>query len=164
MPEPALRRILDSATKGPSAGFTQGFDFLVLDHQSTLDVFWELAITRDWKARATSHDGLWDAPIVIIPLANADAYAERYAKADKSYANLNELSQWPVPYWYIDTAFATMLILNSVVNENLGALFFGLFRNVDLIKQSFGIPNNFQPIGAIAIGYPTSNEVSSSSR
>jgi hypothetical protein len=57
-----------------------------------------------------------------------------------------------------------MLILDSVVNENLGALFFGLFRNVSEIKNSFQIPERFIPIGAIAIGHPTSNDLSSSSR
>ncbi len=164
VPEEALDRILDSATRGPSAGFSQGFDFLVLNQKPALKQFWDLALTPSWKERTTSHKGLWNAPVVVLPLANPDAYLQRYGEKDKSYSNLTEPDQWPVPYWYIDTAFASMLILNSVVYENLGALFFGLFRNVNFIKTFFQIPDNFHPIGAIAIGYPTSEDVSASSR
>ncbi len=164
VPECVLARILDSATRGPSAGFAQGFDFLVLDKRPTLDRFWKLATTQSWRESTTSHDGLWNAPVVVLPLANPDAYMKRYSEEDKRYANLRAETDWPVPYWYIDTAFATMLILNSVVNENLGALFFGLFRNVDSIKNAFHIPSNFHPIGAIAIGYPTSTMQSPSSK
>ncbi|TAN23571.1 MAG: nitroreductase family protein [Actinomycetota bacterium] len=164
VPDPVLKRILEAATRGPSAGFTQGFDFLVLNQRPALDKFWELAITEDWKEKTTSHQGLWNAPVVVLPLANPDAYLSRYSEKDKSYANLVTERDWPIPFWFIDTAFATMLMLNSVVNENLGALFFGLFRNVDLIKNAFRIPDTFHPIGAVAIGFPTSDTKSSSAK
>ncbi len=164
IPEIALQRILDSATRGPSAGFTQGFDFLVLNESDALERFWDLALTQQWRDGTRSHQGLWNAPVVVIPLANPQAYLERYSEADKSYSGLTREHDWPVPYWFVDTAFASMLILNSVVNENLGALFFGLFRNVSEIKNSFKIPERFIPIGAIAIGHPTSNDISSSLR
>lgn len=164
VPIEALDKILHSATRAPSAGFTQGSDFLVLTDPGALERFWNLALTSEWKARTTSHENLWQAPVVVLPLANPQAYVDRYAEPDKSYSNLITEGDWPVPYWHIDTAFATMLILNAVVNERLGALFFGLFRNVDLIKSAFGIPANYIPIGAIAIGHPIKEEHSNPTR
>lgn len=154
----ALKRILNSATKGPSAGYSQGFDFLVLTDKQELQSFWNLALTNDWRERTTSHNGLWNAPVIVIPLANSEAYVKRYSEADKSYSNLKSVDDWPVPYWYIDCAFATMLLLTSVTNEGLGALFFGLFRNVAQIKNHFQIPSEYSPIGAIAIGHPIDSE------
>lgn len=148
-----LQRILQSATKGPSAGYSQGFDFLVLTDKRELENFWNLALTNDWRERTQSHNGLWNAPVVVIPLANSRAYLDRYSEPDKSYSNLSSIGDWPVPYWYIDCAFASMLLLASVTNEGLGALFFGLFRNVDQIKSHFRIPAEYSPIGAIAIGH-----------
>lgn len=158
-----ITRILDSATRGPSAGFTQGFDFLVLTEKEALDRFWSLATTQNWRESTTTHHGLWNAPMVVLPLANSSAYTKRYSETDKQYSNLDSLGEWPAPYWLIDSAFATMLILTSVVNENLGALFFGLFRNMDQIKKTFSIPEHYLPIGAVAIGYPDSRQTSMSS-
>ena len=37
-----IDRLLDIARRGPSAGFSQGTDFLVLDDPATLQRFWEL--------------------------------------------------------------------------------------------------------------------------
>ncbi len=164
IPQDALDRILSSATRGPSAGFTQGFDFLILNDALSLGQFWSLALTDKWRKTTSMHKDLWNAPVVIIPLANPQAYAQRYSEPDKEYSNLDSEVNWPVPYWHIDTAFASMLILNSVVNENLGALFFGLFRNMNSIKEAFGIPEGLVPIGAIAIGHPSSSELSASSK
>lgn len=157
-----LERILLAAPTGPSAGFAQGFDFLVLRSPDALTTFWNIATTSEWRTGTKAHLGLVNAPVVIIPLANRSAYLERYSEVDKSYSNLNQRENWPVPYWYIDCAFATMLILGAIANEDLGALFFGLFRNLELLKAAFAIPINYEPIGAIALGHPQSREISKS--
>lgn len=158
IPPETLQRILDSAVRGPSAGYSQGFDFLVLDDPVELKRFWGLATTERWRINTVTHAGLWNAPVAILPMANPGAYVKRYSESDKRYANLSDEASWPVPYWFIDTAFASMLIMESVVNENLGSLFFGLFRNVVAVKKAFGIPDSFHPIGAIVIGHPSSDE------
>ena len=66
-----------------------------------------------------------------------------------------------MPFWLTDTSFAAMLILLSAVNEGLGALFFG-FRNKDGVSAAFGGPVGYDPIGAIALGYPAPDRPSSS--
>jgi nitroreductase len=59
-----------------------------------------------------------------------------------------------VPYWYIDTGFAALLILLAV-DEELGAVFFGIHPAIMAdFRMRFGVPAEWTPIGAIAIGYP----------
>ncbi len=60
-----------------------------------------------------------------------------------------------MPYWYIDTGFTALLILLTVVDEGLGAVFFGLPpENMADFRTQYGVPDQWMPIGAIAIGYP----------
>jgi nitroreductase len=154
----ALQRILERGQRAPSAGYTQGFEFLVLEGPEQTGRFWE----------ATSGDqpvleGVWAAHVLIVPLASKKAYFDRYAEEDKGWADRDE-SRWPMPFWYIDAAFASMLILLSAVDEGLGALFFGLFPpTLGAFKSAFGIPEEWEPIGAIAVGHPAPEDPVSSS-
>ena len=46
-------------------------------------------------------------------------------------------------------------LLLAVVDEGLGALFFGLPRPLwETFRFTFGVPDAWDPIGAIAIGHP----------
>ena len=65
------------------------------------------------------------APVVIVPLAHKDAYLDRYAEPDKGWTDRDE-ARWPVPYWHVDTGMAALLILQTAVDEGLGACFFGI--------------------------------------
>jgi nitroreductase len=94
------------------------------------------------------------APLVIVPLACKDVYLDRYAQPGKGWTDRDE-ARWPVPYWYIDTGFTALLILLAVVDQGLGAVFFGLPpENMADFRTQFGVPDQWMPIGAIAIGYP----------
>ena len=68
------------------------------------------------------------APVVIVPLSSKAAYLDRYAEPDKGWTDREE-RRWPVPYWHIDTGMATLLILQTAVDEGLGACFFGIPRD-----------------------------------
>ena len=65
------------------------------------------------------------APLLIVALSHRQAYLDRYAEADKGWTDKDE-ARWPVPYWHIDTGFAALLMLLTVVDEELGACFFGV--------------------------------------
>ena len=94
------------------------------------------------------------APLVIVPLACKAAYLERYAEPDKGWTDRDE-GRWPIPYWYIDTGFAALLMLLTAVDEDLGALFFGLApEEITALRAAFGVPDDHEPIGVIAIGHP----------
>ena len=152
-------RILANAVRAPSAGYSQGWAFLVFDGPDETARFWDVAFPVE-RREGFKWQGLFDAPLVVVPLSSMDAYLDRYAEPDKGWAD-RDPDRWPVPYWHIDTGFAALLMLLTAVDAELGALFFGIFRP-DEFKQAFGVPRTHMPIGAIAIGYPAPDEPSPS--
>lgn len=151
VPWDRLRRAFSLAMSAPSAGNTQGWAFVVVEGEHT-KAFWRLAADRDWLARP-DHPGLLLAPAVVLPLASREAYARRYMEPDK--ASLGPaVDNWDVPYWLVDTAFATMLFLLGVTQEGLGALFFSLRRPAGPLLRELGVPQGWEPLGAIAVGWP----------
>jgi nitroreductase len=145
-----LQRILENGQRAPSAGYTQGFEFLVLEGPDQTRRFWGSVATDEGGPGA----GVRAAPVLVVPLASKKAYLDRYAEEDKGWDDRDE-SRWPMPFWYVDAAFASMLILLSAVDEGLGALFFGLFPPaLPEFMSAFGIPDEWEPIGVIALGHP----------
>jgi nitroreductase len=151
VPEEIVERILDNALRAPSAGFSQGFGYLVLDNQD------DIARFRD-SARPDAEPENWlaanvETPLLIVVHSNKDAYLDRYAEPDKGHDDRSE-DWWPVPYWDIDAGMSALLILQTAVDEGLGACFFGLPADrIPVYREQFGVPDNFMPIGAISIGY-----------
>lgn len=152
VPKETVERILRNATRGPSAGFSQGQAFLVLEGED-LAKFWALR----------PHDnGVSTAPLLIVPFSCKRVYLDRYAEPDKGWTDRDE-SRWPVPFWHIDTGMAALLILQTVVDEGLGALYFGIQPDdVPPFRELYGVPDDHEPIGAIAIGYSDEPEQSGS--
>jgi len=152
IPSDLLDRILENALHAPSAGFSQGWAFVVLEGPEQTATFWGASFGDDDRAQFT-YDGLFRAPVVVICLSHKQAYLDRYAEPDKGWTDKSE-SHWPVPYWDIDTGFASLLMLLTAVDAGLGALFFGIFpERLASVRTAFGIPDEYTPIGAIAIGY-----------
>jgi len=146
VPAHSVDRLLHNATRGPSAGFSQGQAFLVLREREDLDAFWAVA-------SGAAGDEVRDAPLVIVPMSCKRIYLDRYAQPDKGWTDRDE-ARWPVPFWHIDTGMAALLILLTTVDEDLGALYFGILPEaVDPFRGAFGVPPDHEPIGAIAIGY-----------
>jgi nitroreductase len=142
----SLDRILRNAARGPSAGFSQGQAFLVLTGEDDLKRFW--AVTG-----GAPGETLTAAPLVIVPMSSKRMYLDRYALPDKGWTDRDE-KRWPVPFWHIDTGMAALLILLTVVDEGLAALYFGIVpKAVQPFREAFGVPDDHEPIGAIAIGH-----------
>ena len=156
VPREVLERVLASVRAAPSAGFTQGNEFLALDDSAAVGAFWAMAEAGD--APYTAEQRALLAPVVVLPLANRQAYLDRYSLPDKAGAGLEQAEQWPVPYWDVDAGMASMLILLAAIDEGLGGWFFGLFFDEAKLEELFGIPNGFKPIGAIALGYPAAHD------
>lgn len=150
VPDEALDRILRNGTRAPSAGFSQGQAWLVL-RDADLEKFWQFGSDAVFDTVRT-------APLVIVPFSCKRAYLDRYAEADKGWTDRDE-SRWPVPFWHIDTGMAAMLQLLTAVDEGLGALYFGIIpEKVQPFKDAFGVPDDYEPIGALAIGYDAETE------
>ena len=154
-------RLLGNALRGPSAGFTQGVDLLVLDGAAQTARYWDVSLPLDERP-AFRWPGLLRAPLLIVPFASKEAYIDRYAEPDKGWTDRDE-SRWRVPYWHVDAAFASLLVLLTAVDAGLGALFFGVFRP-EAVRAEFGVPDGFEPVGAIAVGHPLPDEPSTSLR
>ncbi|MGZ3583624.1 MAG: nitroreductase family protein [Ktedonobacterales bacterium] len=159
VPRDVLDRVLASVIHAPSAGFTQGNEFLVLDDPDAVSDFWTL--TADPADPMTPEQRQLLAPVLILPLANRRAYLDRYSQPDKAAAGMQQAESWPVPYWDIDAGMASMLILLAAVDEGLGAWFFGIASGERAVLDRFGIPDQFKPIGVIALGYPAPRDPAS---
>jgi nitroreductase len=156
VPAEVRERLLAHAVRAPSAGFSQGWAFLVLESPEERERFWT----------ATAGDGPPDrwltrmrrAPLLVVPFSHKAAYLDRYAEADKGRPDRDE-SRWPVPYWDVDTGMAALLMLLTAVDEGLGACFFGVpGERVGALREAFGVPAAYTPVGCVSVGYPGSDD------
>jgi nitroreductase len=152
VPDEIVQKLLAHASRAPSAGFSQGWAFLVLRTEEERSAFWEAATpkTEVWSQWLVN---MRTAPLIIVPMSNKSVYLARYAEADKGWTDQDE-ARWPVPYWDIDTGMASLLMLLTAVDEGLGACFFGIPpERIPAFKNHFGVPAEPAPIGAITVGY-----------
>jgi nitroreductase len=153
VPAQVRERILASAVRAPSAGFSQGWSFLVLEGPEQTDRFWA-ASGADLEAPDQWLEGMRRAPLIVLPMSSRDVYLDRYAEEDKGWTDRSE-DRWPVPYWHVDAGMAALLMLLTVVDEGLGGCFFGVPRSALVpVRQAFGVPEEWAPVGAVAIGHP----------
>lgn len=148
-------RLLDQARRAPSAGYSQGVGFLVLSSQAERAAFW--TETADEEFRSTDlAAGLMKAPVIVVPLCSASVYVARYSEPDKVEHGFTTEEAWPIPFWTVDASFAAMTLLLGVVNEGLGALFFGFQSDAAIgrFRDAFNVPETWAPIGIVALGWP----------
>lgn len=149
-----LERILGYTRRAPSAGNTHGTEFVVLEGADETSRYWDVTLPPGRRERF-GRPGLLRAPVLVIPVVSAGAYVARYSETDKQSSGLGEGAEhWSVPYWFTDAAFAAMLVLLGVVDEGLGALFFGVFEHEQAVRAALAIPDDRRLLGAIAIGHP----------
>lgn len=158
--------LLALAVQAPSAGFSQGWGFLVLDSRADLDLYWSLTAPGGgddgWLA------GMRTAPVLLLALSDPTAYARRYALADKARSTLavspaapdREADppagpDWPVPWWDVDTGMAALLVLLAATDRGLGGCLAGVpAERWDAVRRGFGIPAELRPVGLVTLGHP----------
>lgn len=152
-----VERIVELASRAPSAGKTQGWHFLVLQGAETSQ-FWDTTLPAK-KRSSFKWKHLLDAPIIGLVFADSAAYVARYSESDKSSTGLgNSESSWPTPYWTVDASFATMTLLLAAHDVGLGALFFAVFSGEAALRELLNVPTDLQLIGAVAMGWPRTQE------
>jgi nitroreductase len=154
LPAEVLDRILHSATRAPSAGFSQGLDLLVLEGPEAVRRFW-LATT---DPRFGTPYSAAEPPVIVLVLSDKQAYLDRYAAPDKAGLGMEVEQGWPVPYWDLDAAMAAMLMLLAAVDEGVGAWYFGVFHGAERLLADLGVPAGRRLIGAVALGYPAAGD------
>jgi nitroreductase len=143
VPREKVERILSIAQHYPSAGYSQEVAFVVVTDKERRKRIREL---RDLKS---------DAPVLLIPCVSARIVHDRYHESDKIRSGGREID-WPVPFWYFDVGCSCMLVFLAAVNEGLAASFagsVGIFKP-GLLKKELGIPEHYEPVGVLSLGYP----------
>ena len=87
VPQETIQRILDLARRNPSAGFTQGQDFVVVTRPETKQAIARLCGEEDY-VEAGFHPFISGAPVLIVPCTNEAAYHRRYQEPDKRSPSL----------------------------------------------------------------------------
>lgn len=154
----ALERILDTARRGPSAGFSQGVHFVVLSDPADRT---QMAALCDEPAYAAQGFDRWlsRAPVHVVPCVRRADYEERYAAADKARSGSAE--DWTVPFWWVDAGAALMLLLLATVDEGLAA---GLLAIDDTaaVRDLLGLPDDVAPLGLVTVGHAAPDRPSGS--
>jgi nitroreductase len=156
VPREAIDRVLEAGRRGPSAGFAQGVDFLVLDQPDDIASFWE--ITRDPEFGWDPDDVAVGPTVLVLPIPDPGRYLRRYSQPDKIAFGLNDPGRWPVKFWEIDAAMASMLMLLAAVDEGLGGWFFGISHGERELLDRFGVPEGLRPIGILGFGFRADDE------
>lgn len=158
-----LERMLEHAHRAPSAGNSQGRAFLLLDAPADVRRFWT-ATAQPAGASNRWLDGMRTAPVVVVVLADPAAYLARYAEPDKARAGLagRPAEDWPVPWWHVDAGMAALQLLQSAVDEGLGACFFGVpGERWGALRAAFGLPERLLPVGAVTVGHRVPDDAGS---
>ena len=151
VPREAIDRILGLAQHGPSAGFSQGCAYVVVTDEELRKRIGAIQGENDFFSKRRFQRFVSEAPALIVACVSEQLYHNRYREPDKLNEDGTEI-EWPVPFWYFDIGAATMIILLAAVDEGLVAAFTGVFRREEL-RKLLGIPEHFEPIGVISLGY-----------
>jgi nitroreductase len=150
----ALARIVDAARRGPSAGYSQGVEFVLVTDPAVRD-----AVAGDTAAirKGALPPFVAQAPALIVVCASAGMYQRRYRESDKMAIrrDVDDSRFWHIPYWHVDAGAALMLILLSAVDEGLGAGVAGVMGEQDQqrLRDIIGMPPEYEAIAIVAIGH-----------
>src|ERR687894_945349 len=131
VPQEKIARILELASRYPSAGHTEPQEFIVVRDPRVKEDLARAALDQRFVARA---------PLVIVVVSDVRRSARRYGERGVRFFSI------------IDGAFVAMLILLAVVEEGLGACFVGSFYDEE-VQEVLSLPQEVRPIGIIPIGY-----------
>jgi len=154
---PLERAVVDDllalALTAPSAGNTQGREFVVLEGPDETVRYWDATTDAAWRERSRRFEGLSRAPVVVLAFSDPEAYEARYREPDKVRGDGADV-EWVVPYWHVDAAFAVMTLLLGAADRGVGAAFLGNFRGEDALADAIGVPAGWRWLGAVLLGEP----------
>lgn len=152
--ERTLRTVLEDAIHVPSAGFTQDFDFVVVRDESMKKKLAEAANENEYVKMGRTKTGfISHAPIVVVPCANKPRFESKYGAPAEKNARL--------PWWVVDSSFATLALILSVFEKGLAASFIGAIDD-QKVTRALSLPSDSSiiPLAIIPIGYKDPNESS----
>jgi nitroreductase len=154
----AIDALIDLARRAPSAGNSQGCEFLVLDEPASVAAYWDATLPAERRA-GFRWPGLVRAPALVVVAVRPAAYLERYGEPDKAATGLGAGEErWTVPYWWVDAGAAVEHLLLGATAAGLGACLFGLFEHEAAVAARFEVPDDRRLVGTIALGHPAPDE------
>jgi nitroreductase len=146
-----VRRIVDTARRSPSAGYSQGVEFVVVTDPGVRKVIAEPA--QEIMDISGHHNFVAQAPVHVVVCVSPEVYRSRYREPDKMtvVGDVDEDQLWTVPFWYHDAGAALMLLLLAAVDENIAAAFVG--ADAELLHRLLGIPESYIPVGIALLGH-----------
>ena len=126
VPQEKIERVIDLASRYPSAGHTEPQEFIVVRDQRMKQALAQAALEQMFIAQA---------PLVIVVVSDIRRSARRYRERGVHFFSIT------------DGSFAAMLVLLAVVNEGLGACFVGSFY-MRKCKMSWAYRKPFAPSGS----------------
>jgi FMN reductase [NAD(P)H] len=159
LPEGAVERIVSAVLHGPSGGFSQGIDVIVITKPETRQ-----SVVEALSDEPEPNSPLLAAPLQLIITVDEERYHRRYNEPDKLALTGGKEIFWPVPYWFIDAGAAMMLALLAAVDEGLAAGFYGHPDQEVRLQAILGMPASIVPIGVIALGYDAEGPLSPEAR
>jgi len=149
----ALRRILGTMRRAPSAGFSQGQRLVVVTdpklRQEAADIaesrYVELGFPR-WIAKA---------PVHVYVCTRERSYHERYGEAEEVRPGYTEIP-WPVPFWWFDCGAVFILLQLAAINEGLATGFVSSVYTDELqaLARVVDLPDELALTGVLTIGHP----------
>jgi nitroreductase len=118
VPQEKVNRILDLASRYPSAGHTEPQELVVVRDRQ---------VKEDLARAALEQMFVVQAPIVIVVVSDVRRSARRYGERGVHFFSI------------IDGAFVAMLVLLTVVDEGLGACFVGSFYDEE-VREVLDLP------------------------
>jgi nitroreductase len=121
-----------------------------------MEAFWTM--TMPPVVDAASQRDVNKPLMVVIVWSDPQRYLVRYSAEDKIRFGLDDLDAWHVRFWDVDGGMAAMQLQLAAVNEGLATWFFGIAHGEDAVRSHFGVPDDREMIGVIALGFRDPDE------
>lgn len=132
LPDQALNDILRAATRAPSAGNVQDWEFVVVKKQDVKDRLARAAFGQAFVAQA---------PVVVVVCSNLRSISNAYGERGKN------------TYSVQNAAAATQNMLLAAWEKGIGSCWVGAF-NEEQARETLVLPSYVRPLAIVPLGYP----------
>ena len=158
-----INAAIAAAVTAPAPHHTTPWRFLVLRDQpmrtQLLDAMRDRWITdltasgmsaESIEKRVARGDILREAPVVIVPFIDLEAGAHEYPDAERNAAERD--------MFMVAGGAAVQSLMISIAAQGLGSAWIGsTMFCADVVQAACSLPESLQPLGAVSIGYPTTD-------